>query len=1035
MSEIAKAYEPQDVEARWYAAWEAAGCFKGVLPDDVGVATNGSVGAEAPQSDETPSVLPHAIVIPPPNVTGVLHMGHILNNTIQDILTRRARQQGKAAVWVPGTDHAGIATQTRVEKELKKEGKTRHDLGREAFVEKACQWRDEHRNIILNQLKKLGASCDWDRTVHTLDPGYSRAVLTAFVELYHKGMIYRGKRMVNWCPVSLTALSDEEVIMKPQQGKLYKMRYAIAERPGEFVEISTTRPETIMGDTGVAIHPEDERYKHLHGLHAVRPFPEANIPFVLDEHVDREFGTGVLKVTPAHDRADWEIGQRHNLPAVDILTPDGKVNCPGVPELHGKDRFEARKLAAKLLEDKGLLIEVEAYENNVGFSERADVPIEPRLSDQWWLKYPKVEEAREAVRSGKIKFYPERWEKVYLHWLENIQDWCISRQLWWGHRIPVWYRKGIDRASLTEEDLKDPTKVVVSVDGPADLENWEQEEDVLDTWASSWLWPFGVFGWPVLEGDDLLMLNEDFGEFPKGSCGYINEVYPDRGSVLLDFIEPVVKTVEVPADILGIEGKDLGGYKGTEKTPALHETPYPRCAAKYSKQRKELAFWYPTAALATGPDIIFFWVARMIMAGLEFMGDVPFKTVYFNGIIRDGQGRKMSKSLGNSPDPLELIEKFGADSMRLGMLMIAPKGQDVLFDFKTDPKSGAVTECAPLQQGRNFCNKLWNACRFRQMADSRKGAKAQSESDLSGLAALRENSLEGIIQRLDPAKFDADDHAILGSLVNAMNQYDADLTGYEFNRLTQTLYTFFWADFCDWYLEVSKTKLQDDALKGNCLAIQDLCLRQLLLMLHPITPFISEQLWQDMQFAKAGKETDFIQNYDPGCGKALQEQLATGGVTLKREAMEEVAALRDFVSKARALKAQYNLAAKRDVSFFLVTDEGNRTVVDSHGEKLKRMIGAQAIEPRDDVQDAPASVTALGTLYLDLSNVDTEAEKKRLGKELAKLQGAIKGGESKLANEKYTSKAPPHLVEETRQMLADNKEKVTELERLLNSLG
>ncbi|QYY36036.1 valine--tRNA ligase [Ruficoccus sp. ZRK36] len=920
MSEIAKAYEPQEVEARWDAAWEEAKCFKGVLPED------------------TSAVEPHSIVIPPPNVTGVLHMGHILNNTIQDILTRRARQQGKAAVWVPGTDHAGIATQARVERELRKEGKTRHDLGREKFVEKACEWRDEHGGIILKQLRKLGASCDWGRTVHTLDEGYSRAVLTAFVELYQKGMIYRGKRMVNWCPVSLTALSDEEVIMKPQQGFLYKMRYEIAERPGEYVEISTTRPETIMGDTGVAIHPEDERYKHLHGLHAVRPFPRAEIPFVPDEHVDREFGTGVLKVTPAHDQADWDIGKRHNLPAPIVITADGKVDCPEVPELHGKDRFEARKLAVKLLEAQGLLIEAEKYENNVGFSERADVPIEPRPSDQWWLKYPKVEEAKEAVRSGAIKFYPQRWEKVYLHWLDNIQDWCISRQLWWGHRIPVWYKKGLDRSKLTDEDFQNPELVHVSVDGPADPENWDQEEDVLDTWASSWLWPFGTFGWP--------------------------------------------------------EGSEL--------------------------QKKELDFWYPTAALATGPDIIFFWVARMIMAGLEFMGDVPFKTVYFNGIIRDGKGRKMSKSLGNSPDPLELIALYGADSMRLGMLMIAPKGQDVLFDFTTDPQTGAVTECPPLQQGRNFCNKLWNACRFRLMQQE-EGASAAG-------------SLEDIIARLEPAKFDADDHAILGSLVETLDAYDKDLSAYEFNAVTQQIYKFFWSDFCDWYVEVSKTKMQDPELKANCLAIQDLCLRQLLLMLYPLTPFITEQLWHDMGYA-AG-EDDFIQNYAPGTGTELKAKLLSANVTLDQSAMEEVEALRDFVQKARALKAQYNLAAKRDVTFYIVGDAANRTVVESHGEKLKRLVGAAGIEPRDDVQDAPASVTALGTLYLDLaSSVDTEAEKKRLGKELEKLAGAIRGAEAKLGNEKFTGKAPAEVVEGVRQTLAENKAKAAELERLMASFG
>ncbi|MEM8549782.1 MAG: valine--tRNA ligase, partial [Verrucomicrobiota bacterium] len=707
---------------------------------------------------------------------------------------------------------------------------------------------------------------------------------------------------------------------------------------GEFVEISTTRPETIMGDTGVAIHPEDERYAHLHGLHAVRPFPEAQIPFVLDEHVDREFGTGVLKVTPAHDRADFEIGQRHGLEAIDVMTPDGKINCPELPELHGKDRFEARKLAAKLLEDKGLLIEAEAYANNVGFSERADVPIEPRLSDQWWLKYPKVEAAKEAVRSGAIKFYPERWEKVYLHWLENIQDWCISRQLWWGHRIPVWYKKGIDRAALTEADLKDATKVFVGVDGPTDPENWEQEEDVLDTWASSWLWPFGTFSWP--------------------------------------------------------EGSEL--------------------------QKKELEYWYPTSALATGPDIIFFWVARMIMAGLEFMGDVPFKHVVFNGIIRDAQGRKMSKSLGNSPDPLELIEKFGADGLRLGMLMMAPKGSDILFSEER------------VQLGRNFCNKLWNACRFRQMASAgNEGAEPPALLDATTPAGT--TSLFSILRALKPSQWDADDHAIIAKLIATLQETEAAYREFEFNKLTDAIYQFFWTDYCDWYVEVSKAKLQSDQQREGTIAILDLCLRSVLQMLAPITPFITEELWHVMGYGQEGK---FVQDAPLLTAEKLGKELDAAGITLDAAAISEVDSLQAFVVKARALKAQYALASKNDVSFFLVGDAENLAVVDSHQEKLRKLIGFGALQHADDLKNMPSEITPLGTLYLDLaSSVDVEAEKKKLTKQLAKLEGAIKGGESKLKNESYLSKAPQHLVKETRQMLEDNKAKHEELLRLIDSLG
>ena len=543
-----KAYLPKNVEDRLYERWLSDESFKGKV----------SSQQEA-----------FSIVIPPPNVTGVLTMGHVLNNTVQDILARRARQQGKSVLWLPGTDHAGIATQTKVENALKEDGRAKDSLGREEFVLQACLWRDKHGGIILNQLKKLGCSCDWERNVHTLDEDYSKSVLTAFVKLFEKGYVYRGQRMVNWCPASLTALSDEEVIMKPQSSILYKVRYEVIENPGTFLEVCTTRPETIVGDVALAMHPEDERWKALEGKHVRRPINPIAIPIIADQAVDRDFGTGVLKITPAHDKLDFEIAQRHDLPMVEILNKDGTLNEVAGVDLAGIDRFSARKLISEKLKDEGSLIGEEPYQNNVGFSERANVPIEPRLSEQWFLKYPRVEEAKKVVREGIIKFYPERWEKNYLHWLDNIQDWCISRQLWWGHRIPVWYRKGKVKS--------DPSNWHVSVSGPSDPENWEQDEDVLDTWASSWLWPLATLGWP----DDSEM------------------------------------------------------------------------------ERRGLNHFYPTSVLVTGPDIIFFWVARMIMAGLEFNGRsfkpedllpmdqlaerIPFKQVYFTGIIRDSEGRKNVK--------------------------------------------------------------------------------------------------------------------------------------------------------------------------------------------------------------------------------------------------------------------------------------------------------------------------------------------------------------------------------------------------------
>ena len=907
MAEIPKSYEPQGVEQLWYDRWVAAGCFKGKVD----------------HSRES-----FAVMIPPPNVTGVLHMGHLLNNTLQDIMVRRARQEGKSALWLPGTDHAGIATQSRVEKELRqKEGKTRHDLGREKFIQVASDWRDKHGGIILGQLRKLGASCDWDRTVHTLDAGYSQAVLQTFVTLYERGYVYRGKRMVNWCPVSQTGLSDEEVIMKPSKGSLYRMRYEVAELPGTFLEISTTRPETIPGDAAVAVHPEDERYKHLIGKHVWRPFPRAQIPIVGDTAVEKEFGTGVLKVTPAHDRTDFDIGKRHNLPVVDVMNPDGTMNADAGP-LAGIERFKARGVAEKLLEELGALVKTEPYENTVGYSERADVPIEPRLSEQWFIRYPKIDEAKRAVTSGIIKFHPERWTKTYLHWLENIQDWCVSRQLWWGHRIPVWYRKGADR--------NDPKNLHVSLTAPADAANWEQDPDVLDTWASSWLWCLATVGW-----------------------------------------------------------------------------------RKPGETTEELKHWYPTGALATGPDIIFLWVARMIIAGLELHGPekktltddeirqrIPFKRVYFNGIIRDKLGRKMSKSLGNSPEPLDLIAKFGADGLRFGLLSIAPKGQDILFD---EDRVG---------QGRNFCNKLWNAARFRQMS----GPMA----DNSTLAA--------VVSRIKASQLDDDDFAILQGLAELTDSTTKNLDEHEFTAYAQGLYSFFWGDFCDWYVEASKARLKDPALVDNCLAVQDLVLRQFLLLLHPVAPFISEELWHLLGY---GTEKDFIQNHHTGSGGDLLRVLRENGIKLSAAKVADVALLREFVASVRGLKSQANQATRRDSVITIVAkDTTAKTLLESNRDKVSSMAGLAEITFADDAGDRTGSLNSLGTVLLELSGtVDVAGEKVRLAKELTKLEQAVAAGEAKLTNDAFVSKAPPKILEGARKQLDDAKAKRDEIARMLATLG
>ncbi len=910
MAEITKSYEPREVEKKWYAAWQAAHSFAGTV---------------------TPDKEPYTIVIPPPNVTGVLTMGHVLNNALQDILIRRARLEGKSALWIPGTDHAGIATQTVVERELRKQKKTLHDLGREKFLDKVWEWRTEKGGIILEQLRRLGASCDWDRTQFTMDPHYSQAVLTVFVDLFKKGHIYRGKRMVNWCPVSQTALSDEEVIMKPVNGTIYRVRYERTDAPGQYIEVKTTRPETIPGDVAIAVHPDDPRYTGWVGKTVRRALgPAAEIPIIADTAVDKEFGSGALKITPAHDKTDFEIGLRHKLAVIDVLEADGKLNALAGPELAGLDRFAGRKKAAELLKASGALLAEEAYANNVGYSERADVPIEPRLTWQWWLKYPRVEEAKAAVRDGHIKFHPERWSKVYLHWLENIQDWCISRQLWWGHRIPVWYRKGLDKEKLTEADIADATKVHVSLAGPADPENWVQGDDVLDTWASSWLWPFATMGWP----DEAKM------------------------------------------------------------------------------KAQGLDYFYPTTTLVTGPDIIFFWVARMIMAGLEFMrpGEpierrIPFKHVYFTGIIRDQQGRKMSKSLGNSPDPLDLIDIYGADGLRFGIISIAPQGQDLRFQEDR------------IESGKNFCNKLWNACRFRQMSGE----------------AGDNSSLSAIMSRLVPTQFDADDHAILDRLLATTREVDRCFREFEFSAAVQTLYGFFWNDFCDWYVEVSKSKLQEPEAKGNCLAIQDLVLRQTLLLLHPFIPFITEELWHQLGYGAAGK---FIEDSQLENASQVANAGVLHGLALNFAAAASVDRLKDFVAKTRALKAEHNLASRRDVKLLVTAKVSDWKVLEDNLAKLTRLCGAASIERREHVEGAPAIVAALGTIYLDLAgSVDVGAEKIRLAKELDQLTKHIAGTEARLANEAFVSKAPPAVLEGARKQLADQKTKRAELERLLKSLA
>lgn len=891
MSELSKAYEPQSVEEKWHEFWLEQKCF---------------------EADPESSKPAYSIVIPPPNVTGMLHMGHVLNNTIQDILARKARMDGKEVLWLPGTDHAGIATQTMVEKKLKKEGVSRHDLGREKFLERVWEWKEEHGGIIINQLKKLGCSCDWSRERFTMDEAYSRCVQQVFVDLYKKGLIYRGKRMVNWCPASLTALSDEEVIPTPQNGFLWYFKVEVAEEPGTFLSVATTRPETIPGDTAIAVNPTDERYKHLIGKHAIRPLPrenQARIPIVSDEHIDKEFGTGVLKVTPAHDKADFEIGERHDLEVIDVLNPDGTMNELAGEDLKGMDRFKARKRAAEILEEMELLEKEEPYQNNVGFSERAKVPVEPRLSEQWFMNYPSIEAAKKCVAGGEMKFFPDRWVKTYDHWLSGIQDWCISRQLWWGHQIPVWYHK-------------ETGEIHCDVDAPSDAENWERDPDVLDTWASSWLWPFATMGW-------------------------------------------------------------TGDKSQDSKNPTLQA-------------------FYPTTDLVTGPDIIFFWVARMIMAGYEYMGELPFKNVYFTGIIRDKKGRKMSKTLGNSPDPLDLIAKYGADALRFGTMSSAPLGLDVKFDEKD------------VELGRNFCNKLWNACRFREM----QGGEIEGE--------------------IDPALLTSDDKWILIRLGKAIEEIDADFAQYRFTGVTQTLYRFFWTEYCDWHVESCKSAFygEDEKLKANKLAVIDFVLSNTLRLFHPFLPFITEELWQGMGFhgdlpEEQGGKTIMTANWP----KAFDTRFALH-YGLDESDEKVVEAKHELVRQGRNLRRVFNIPSNQKIPFIF---KPNAELPASEADVLRILLNAETlnVDPNFAAGKGVAHIgSPLGELYLPLEGlVDPEAEKARLAKELQKIESEIGKVRNKLANKNFTDRAPREILDEHRQRESDWQVKLEQIKAAIDALS
>jgi valyl-tRNA synthetase len=879
MSEIPKAYEPQAVEDKWYQYWLDQNCFT---------------------ADARSAKPAYSLVIPPPNVTGMLTLGHVLNNTIQDILARRARMTGHEVLWLPGVDHAGIGTQVVVEKALRKQGlmKHREDLGREKFLEKVWEWKEKHGGIIIRQLKKLGASCDWTRERFTMDPDYCRCVQKVFVDLYNKGLIYRGKRMVNWDPAARTALSDEEVEMVEEQGHLWHFKYPLAGEDG-FVVVATTRPETMLGDEAVAVHPQDPRYQNLHGKKALLPLRDKAIPIITDELVDPKFGTGCVKVTPAHDPADYEMALRHHLPLTVVIAPDGAMTETAGADFSGLDRFEARKAVLAKMESLGLLLKVENYVHRVGYSQRSNIPVEPYLSEQWFLRHPSVAESTRAVETGRIRFHPERWSKTYLHWMVNIRDWCISRQLWWGHRVPVWRRD---------------TEVRCQIESPG--EGWTQDPDVLDTWFSSWLWPFATMGWP-------------------------------------------------------------------EKTATLEK-------------------FYPTTDLVTGPDIIFLWVARMIMAGYEYMGQPPFHNVYFTGLIRDKQGRKMSKSLGNSPDPLELIAKFGADALRFGVMRSAPLGQDVLYDEQQ------------VELGRNFCNKLWNACRFRQMHPG----EVQGE--------------------IDPRLLSNDDKWILLRLDTAIAEMDAAFADYKFSDAAATLYRFFWSEYCDWYIESSKAPLQrgDTARKANTLAVIDFVLSHVLRLFHPFLPFITEELWHDMGYSQGmppdqGGKTILFAPWPKRLGEDFFLHYGLGG-----EVLQNMFTRQKLVIEIRNVRAQFRIPASKKLNLVFQADSD---LPPEEKEVIQLLVGADSIEHRPEYQPPKGEPVVHpgfgGKIFIPLAGLlDVAAEQTRLTKELQKIDAEIAKVQAKLNNPDFARKVPANVLQEHQQRLADWQAKRAQLQTALDSL-
>ena len=873
--EISKTFDPARVEQKWYSWWKKKGFFHSE-PDDRE---------------------PFTIVIPPPNVTGVLHMGHMLNNTIQDVLIRRARMLGKNACWVPGMDHASIATEARVVGMLKEKGINKKDLTREQFLEYAWEWKEKYGGIILKQLEKLGASCDWERTRFTMEPDLSAAVIKVFVDLYNKGKIYRGVRMVNWDPQGKTAVSDEEVNYKEVNSKIYYVSYSVEGEDGQFVTIATTRPETILGDTAVCVHPDDERYKHLKGKRAIVPLVNRSVPIIFDEYVTMEFGTGALKVTPAHDINDYELGIKHKLLSIDILNDDGTLSKAA--ELFvGIDRFEARKKVVSELEKEGLLVKAENIINKVGFSERTNAVVEPKLSTQWFLQMKELcQPALENVMNDNIKLIPEKFKNTYRHWMENVHDWCISRQLWWGQQIPAYYLP--DGSFVVAETKEEALRIAQEINPKIKSEDLIQDEDVLDTWFSSWLWPISVFD----------------------------------------------------------------GFKDPDN--------------------RDIKYYYPTNVLVTAPEILFFWVARMIIAGYEYQGQKPFTDVYLTGIVRDKIGRKMSKSLGNSPEPMDLIERYSADGVRTGMLFSSPAGNDILFDE------------ALCEQGRNFNNKIWNA--FRLI----KGWRAED---------VKQPEAANIAVKWFDSKFNSE--------LNLINDH---FSKYRISEALMVSYKLMWDDFCSWYLEMIKPGFQHPIDKITYDATINF-LENLLKILHPFIPFITEEIWH---LVRDRKENDCI----------IVASWPSEN-TFDKSIIGQFEQVIEIITSVRGIRKEKNISFKEGINLKIKKSAGS---IDLSGYEavVKKLCNIEEISfAGEDISNAISFIVRSTQFYIPAGEkIDMEEERSKLIKELEYTKGFLKSVDIKLSNERFINNARPEIIENERKKKSDAEARIKTIEDQLESLG